>query len=66
MRWRLEEIAKKEERMGKKVWISYGEIDDQWWRWDEVQEVLRDRKGDIKVEGREKCKKKRKEGAEQK
>lgn len=26
MRWRLKEIAKNEERKGKKVWIEYGKI----------------------------------------
>ncbi|EZA62843.1 hypothetical protein X777_01158 [Ooceraea biroi] len=47
MRWRLQEIAREEERKGRKVWIGYGKIriDNQWWRWDEVEEVLRDGNG---------------------
>lgn len=34
MRWRLEEIAKNEERKGKKGWIEYGKIkiNEQWWK----------------------------------
>lgn len=34
MRWRLEEIAKNEERKGKKVWIEYGKIkiNEHWWK----------------------------------
>lgn len=42
MRWKLEEIARKEEREEKRVWIGYGRIkmDDQWWRWDVEKEML--------------------------
>lgn len=55
MRWRLEEIARGEEREGKKVWIEYGKIriNKEWWIWDEEEEVLRDRKGNIKREKKE-------------
>jgi len=47
MRWKLEEIAKREEKGGKQVRIGYGRIKvgDQWWRWDEEEEVLRDARG---------------------
>ena len=46
MRWRLEEIARMEEEKGNRVRIGYGRIriNDRWWRWDEVGEVLRDEK----------------------
>jgi len=45
MRWKLEEIARREERRGKQVRIGYGriKIGEQWWKWDEEEEVLRDR-----------------------
>ncbi|XP_011702471.1 PREDICTED: trichohyalin-like [Wasmannia auropunctata] len=51
MRWNLEEIARKEGRKGKKVWIGYGriQIEEQWWKWDEEEEVLRDGKGRMRV-----------------
>lgn len=44
MRWKLEEIARIEEREGKRTWIGYGRIriEEQWWRWDEEEEVLKD------------------------
>lgn len=47
MRWRLEEIARKEESAGRKVRIGYGRIriGNTWWRWDEEEEVLRDEEG---------------------
>lgn len=49
MRWRLEEIARREERRGRKVWVGYGKIriHEQWWRWDKGEEVLRDVRGRI-------------------
>lgn len=52
IRWRLEGIARKEEREGRKVWIGYGKIriDGVWWFWDEEEEVLKDRKGNIRDE----------------
>lgn len=47
IRWKLEELARKEEGEGRKVWIGYAKlrIDGQWWRWDEEEEVLRNRRG---------------------
>lgn len=47
MRWSLEEIARGEERKGNKVGLGYGKIriNEQWWRWDEEEEVLRDGRG---------------------
>ncbi|EZA56067.1 hypothetical protein X777_03894 [Ooceraea biroi] len=58
MRWRLEEIAREEERKGKRVWIGYGRIriEEQWWKWDENEEVLKDEKGRIRerMQGEEK------------
>jgi len=50
MRWRLEEIAREEERRGRKSWIGYGKIkiEGQWWRWDEEEEVLKDVRGKIR------------------
>lgn len=46
MRWRFEEIARKEESAGRKVRIGYGKIriGNSWWKWDEEKEVLRDEK----------------------
>lgn len=54
MRWRLEEMAKEEEKKGRKVRISYGKIriDEKWWRWDEEEEVLKDGNGNVKKEER--------------
>jgi len=50
MRWKLEEIAKKEEKEGRKICIGYGKIriGEQWWRWDERKQVLRDGKGNVR------------------
>lgn len=52
MRWKLEELAKNEERRGRRVWIGYGRIriGEKWWRWDEEEGVLRDGKGNIRLE----------------
>jgi len=54
MRWKLEEIARREMRMGRKVVLSYGrlKIDEKWWRWDEEEEVLTDGKGIFREEGK--------------
>lgn len=43
MRWRLENIARSEERKGLRVRMGYGNvrIGEQWWKWDEEEEVLR-------------------------
>jgi len=64
MRWKLEEIAKKEEREGKKVSIGYGKIKigEQWWRWDEREEVLRDGKGNVRGLSQGECEKEGKDG----
>lgn len=50
MRWRLEEIARNEERKGGKVGIGYGKIKigEQWWKWDEEEEVLKDGRENIR------------------
>lgn len=52
MRWKLEEIAKEKERKGNKVWIGYGKIriEEQWWKWDEEIEVLKDSRDNIRKE----------------
>lgn len=44
MKWRLQEIARREEKKGKRAWVGYGKIriDGEWWRWYEEEEVLRD------------------------
>ncbi|XP_050452132.1 coiled-coil domain-containing protein 70-like [Cataglyphis hispanica] len=62
MRWRLEGIAREEEKKGRKVWIGYGKIriDEKWWRWDEEEEVLKDGKGNLKKG--EEVKKREKDG----
>lgn len=33
----MEDIARMEEKKGKRVWVGYDKIriNDQWWRWDE-------------------------------
>lgn len=51
---RMEEIAREEERKGKNVWVGNGRIriNEEWWRWDEEEEVLKDGKGSIKIKGR--------------
>lgn len=43
MRWKLEELARNEERRGRKVWIGFGRIRirEQWWRWDKKEKVLK-------------------------
>jgi len=53
MRWRLVELAREEERKGRNVRIGYGKIKigENWWRWDEEEEVLRDNKGMVRMEG---------------
>jgi hypothetical protein len=50
MRWKLEEIAREEMREGRRTWLAYGKIriGEQWWRWNEEEEVLRDNKGNVK------------------
>jgi len=63
MRWKLEEIARMEERKGKRVWVGYGKIriEGQLWRWDEEEEKLKGRK-----QGRTKRKVGEREGEERK
>lgn len=53
MKWKLEEIARKEESNGKRVKVRYGKIriEEHWWRWDEEEEVLRDFRGRMRIEG---------------
>lgn len=43
----MQEIARKEEKKGKNVWVGYGriKINGEWWRWDEEEEALKDEKG---------------------
>lgn len=50
MKWLLEDIAREEEREGRRVWLRYGRIriNEVWWRWDEDEEVLRDNFGRIR------------------
>lgn len=46
--WRkLEEVARREMGKGRKVWIGYGaiKIEDQCWRWDKNEGILKDGKG---------------------
>lgn len=47
MTWSLEVIARKEERKGNRTWISFGRIriNEEWWKWEEEREVLRDIRG---------------------
>jgi len=55
MRWKLEEIARKEMAKGRKVWLGYGmiKIDESWWRWDEEEEVLLEGRGMVRGESSE-------------
>ncbi|EFN73725.1 hypothetical protein EAG_09470 [Camponotus floridanus] len=49
MSWRLEEIARKEMGKRRRIWVGYGVIRiEQWWRWDEIEEVLVDGRGKIR------------------
>lgn len=50
MRWKLKELARKEEGEGRKGWISYAKlrIDGQWWGWDEEEKVLRNGREEVK------------------
>lgn len=54
IRWKLEEIARKEMSKGKKVWIGYDKIriEEKWWRWMEEEEVLVDERGMIREENK--------------
>lgn len=50
MRWKMEVIAREEEKKGVNVWIGYGKmrIGEKWWRWDESEEVLVDGSGKVR------------------
>jgi len=50
IRWRLGEIARKEEAAGRRVWVKGRRIgiEGQWWKWDEEDEVLRDEGGKVR------------------
>lgn len=52
-----------EGRKGKGVWVGYGKIkiNEEWWFWDETEEVLTNGKGKIWEERQEKEKKGREE-----
>jgi len=52
MRWKLEEIARRETGKGRKVWLGYGriKIEEEWWKWEEEEEVLVDGRGRIRGE----------------
>lgn len=47
MRWKIREIAKREEEKGNKVWVGDNGIliNGEWWVWDEGREILRDGRG---------------------
>ncbi|XP_011883873.1 PREDICTED: uncharacterized protein PF11_0207-like [Vollenhovia emeryi] len=49
MRWKMEEIARKEKENGRRVWLRYGwiQIEGKWWRWDEDEEVIKNGEGTI-------------------
>lgn len=42
-RWKMREIAKREEEKENKVWVGNNKvwINGEWWVWDERKEVLR-------------------------
>lgn len=50
VRWRLREIARKEEGEGRKVRMGNGglQIDGKWWKWNEEEEVLKSERGEVK------------------
>lgn len=52
IKWRLEEIAREEEKTGNEVKIEYGriKINEEWWIWDEGREVLRNGKRKVRKE----------------
>lgn len=69
-KWKLKEIAKKEEKEGTKVWISRKsiKINEEWWKWWRRGVKKRKRGGESersKEKGRKctrKCEERRKEG----
>jgi len=46
-KWRTTESSCSERRREKRIWISYGKIkiEGRWWRWDEYEQTLKDKKG---------------------
>ncbi|XP_024890196.1 golgin subfamily A member 6-like protein 22 [Temnothorax curvispinosus] len=50
--WILRELARREEREGKRAWIKAGRIrlENVWWSWDMEEEVLKDERGMIRKE----------------
>lgn len=56
MRWRLEEIARREEKKGNKMRLKYGRIriNGQRLKWDEEKKVLEDGRGIKKRDAEEK------------
>jgi len=64
MRWKLEEIARREMEKGRKVWMGYGtiKIDEKWWRWEEEEEVLVDGRGIVRGESAGECRAGEREG----
>jgi len=49
IRWRLEDIARRERGKGKRVRVGYGKllIEERWWRWVEEEKRLKDTEGRI-------------------
>ena len=47
IRWRLMEIAKKEEAKGNRAWVKGGRIrlEGKWWKWNEEEETLEEEGG---------------------
>ena len=56
MKWKISEIAVEERKKGNRVWTSYGRIriNEVWWKWDEEEGVLKNWKGEIRMEKAEK------------
>ena len=52
--WKLREIAREEEREGRRAWIKAGKIriENVWWLWDDEEGVLKDERGNRKRESR--------------
>lgn len=44
MRWKLEEILKREERKENKVGLRYRRIriNEHWWKWGKEEEILKE------------------------
>lgn len=53
MWWKLKKIAREEGRRGSRVRLGYGKIriGEQWWTWDEKEEVLKDGRGSLRRQG---------------